>query len=174
MSPSRGHGSRHGRRPQERRRRVGLTEASQERRCPFQTERQMREPAVRSASVPLLVLNNLERTRGRDGTERIAFLTNAGAVTGRLHWADADAAVLWVFGAGGELDGPAGGVYPRLAGQFRIRGVTSLELAYRRPGRLDDWAELDLGTVGPDGRGGRAARDRLADAPGKAPGRARR
>ena len=44
--------------------------------------------------------------------------------------------MLWVFGAGGGLGGPAGGVYTRLARQLLGDGVSSLELAYRRPGDL--------------------------------------
>ena len=64
--------------------------------------------------------------------------TNAGIVGCRAHFAaPADAASLWVFGAGGGLGGPAGGVYERLGGRFRERGVTSLQLDYRHPGRLD-------------------------------------
>lgn len=76
--------------------------------------------------------------RGARGTERLLFATDAGAITCRLHWSAAgDAAVLWVFGAGGGLGGPAGGVYTRLARPLREAGVTSLELDYRHPGRLD-------------------------------------
>ena len=37
---------------------------------------------------------------------------------------------------GGGLGGPAGGLYTRLGERFRLRGVTSLELAYRQPKRL--------------------------------------
>ena len=52
--------------------------------------------------------------------------------------APGDAAVLWVFGAGGGLGGPAGGLYTRLGQRLRSRGVASLELAYRHPGHLAD------------------------------------
>jgi hypothetical protein len=74
------------------------------------------------------------------GVERLRLETNAGTIHGRLHpsEADGDAAVLWVFGAGGGLGGPAGGLYPRLAEQLRPQGVSSLRLDYRRAGYLEE------------------------------------
>jgi pimeloyl-ACP methyl ester carboxylesterase len=45
-------------------------------------------------------------------------------------------AVLWVFGAGGGLGGPAGGIYRRLGAELPASGTASLELAYRYPGYL--------------------------------------
>lgn len=96
------------------------------------------DAAIRDASTPPLVLQDVERAQQPDGTEHLAFSTDAGTMVGRLHWAGGDTAVLWVFGAGGGLNGPAGGVYPRLAGQLRHRGVTSLELGYRRPAALEN------------------------------------
>ena len=65
--------------------------------------------------------------------------TNAGTIRCRLHETTiGDAAILWVFGAGGGLGGPAGGVYERLANQFQPFNITSLQLDYRRPGYLRD------------------------------------
>mgnify|MGYP002778164928 FL=1 len=52
-----------------------------------------------------------------------------------------DAAVLWVFGSGGGLGGPSGGLYARLGAALALRGVASLELDYRRPGDLDACVE---------------------------------
>ena len=72
-----------------------------------------------------------------EGVSEPALHTEAGVIRTRLHLASAgDAAVLWVFGSGGGLGGPAGGVYTRLGEQLRLQGVTSLELDYRRPGAL--------------------------------------
>jgi alpha/beta superfamily hydrolase len=86
-----------------------------------------------------LNLSGVERRDEAEGQERLRLLTDAGAVECRWHPAPAgDAAVLWVFGAGGGLGGPAGGLYTRLGQQLRPRGVASLELAYRHPGRLED------------------------------------
>jgi pimeloyl-ACP methyl ester carboxylesterase len=64
--------------------------------------------------------------------------TSLGDIRCRLHRAeDGDgAAVVWVFGSGGGLGGPAGGVYERLAVRLRSRGVTSLQVDYRRPAHL--------------------------------------
>ena len=57
-----------------------------------------------------LNLRGVERRDEAEGQERLRLLTDAGAVECRWHPAPAgDAAVLWVFGAGGGLGGPAGG-----------------------------------------------------------------
>ena len=70
-----------------------------------------------------------------DGVEELTLHTSAGHVAARLHPAPAGApAVVWVGGAGGGLDGPAGGLYPRLARQ----GVASLRLHYRHPNHLEE------------------------------------
>jgi alpha/beta superfamily hydrolase len=71
-----------------------------------------------------------------EATELLKLVTSHGTLLGRLHPADGDAAILWVFGAGGGLGGPAGGLYTRLAEQLQPKGITSLELDYRRPGEL--------------------------------------
>ena len=82
-------------------------------------------------------LRGVSREPAADGAEWLAFATERGTVHGCWHAAaDGDAAVLWVFGAGGGVGGPAGGVYARLAAQLAPRGVASLELDYRRPADL--------------------------------------
>lgn len=74
--------------------------------------------------------------------QMLRFETGGEAFQGRLLPAPGgDSAVLWVFGSGGGLGGPAGGVYARLGAALATRGVTSLELDYRRPGQLDDCVE---------------------------------
>ena len=84
-----------------------------------------------------LCLHGVERSAEREGADRVRLMTNAGEVVGRLHLAETgNAAILWVFGSGGGLGGPAGGLYTRLAEQFRPMAVTSLELDYRHPGDL--------------------------------------
>jgi hypothetical protein len=70
--------------------------------------------------------------------ERVLLRTDAESIACRWHGAPGgDAAVLWVFGAGGGFGGPAGGLYPRLADCLAPDRVASLELAYRHPGRRD-------------------------------------
>ena len=84
-----------------------------------------------------LTLRDVVREPAPDGTERVLLATDAGTVECRLHTAaHGDAAVVWVFGTGGGLGGPAGGVYARLGQALLPSGVTSLEVAYRRPGDL--------------------------------------
>jgi fermentation-respiration switch protein FrsA (DUF1100 family) len=71
-------------------------------------------------------------------SERLQLVTSEGALPCRYHPAEGEHAILWVFGAGGGLGGPAGGLYTRLGGQFREYGTASLELNYRHAGVLED------------------------------------
>jgi alpha-beta hydrolase superfamily lysophospholipase len=74
-----------------------------------------------------------------DGVEELELQTNAGLIPARFHSAEqATAAVVWVGGAGGGLDGPARGMYPRLAGQLAHHGIASLRLHYRMPNYLEE------------------------------------
>lgn len=70
-------------------------------------------------------------------SERLQLVTSEGALPCRYHLAEGEHAILWVFGAGGGLGGPAGGLYTRLGRQFRESGTASLELDYRLPGDLE-------------------------------------
>lgn len=72
-------------------------------------------------------------------SEIIRFETNRGSIITRLHAAPAGiGAVIWVGGAGGGLDGPAGGMYPRLAKILLPENITSLRLHYRLPNHLEE------------------------------------
>jgi dienelactone hydrolase len=74
-----------------------------------------------------------------DGVEELTLHTNAGDITARLHPVPAGApAVVWVGGSGGGLDGPAWGMYPRLAGQLASQGIASLRVHYRQPNYLEE------------------------------------
>ena len=78
----------------------------------------------------------------------LRFSLEGQSFSARLHSApDGDGAVLWVFGSGGGLGGPAGGIYTRLGAALLTRGVTSLELDYRRPGDLGSCLEDVLAGV---------------------------
>lgn len=84
-----------------------------------------------------LELRDVEPGGSEDGAEVLLLHTDDGVIDARFHpAATGDAAVLWVFGAGGGLGGPAGGLYPRLAAQLAPEGVASLRLDYRRPADL--------------------------------------
>lgn len=74
----------------------------------------------------------------QSGGEMLRLVTSVGKIRCRLHRADDGNAptVVWGFGAGGGLGGPAGGVYERLAAALRPRGVASLQIDYRFPGDL--------------------------------------
>jgi hypothetical protein len=74
-----------------------------------------------------------------DGGETLRLMTSLGDIRCRLHRGENanGAAVVWVFGAGGGLGGPAGGVYERLAVRLRARGVSSLQVDYRYAGHLE-------------------------------------
>ena len=73
----------------------------------------------------------------RDGADDLVFETNDGQIRARHHPGDENSpAILWVFGAGGGLGGPAGGVYERLAKKLTPRFFASLQLDYRYPGDL--------------------------------------
>jgi alpha-beta hydrolase superfamily lysophospholipase len=74
-----------------------------------------------------------------DSVEELTLQTNVGDIVARLHSAPEGApAVVWVGGSGGGLDGPAWGMYPRLAGRLAAQGIGSLRLHYRRPNHLED------------------------------------
>jgi uncharacterized protein len=94
---------------------------------------------------------------GREGiTRRVALQTEGGVIQSRVHEdAPGDTAVLWVFGAGGGFDGPAGGVYPRLSKQLAPMGIAGMELAYRYPARLAPCVQDVLAAVEWLTRGGR-------------------
>ena len=51
--------------------------------------------------------------------------------------------VVWAAGARGGFDGPADGMYGRLAERLAERGAASLRVGYRHPGNLDE-STLDL------------------------------
>ena len=85
-----------------------------------------------------LELRGVDRMPFDDYSERVRIHTDQGSIECRYHPAAAgDAAVVWVFGAGGGRDGPAGGLYARLAGYLQPDDVPSLRVDYRRPGQLN-------------------------------------
>jgi pimeloyl-ACP methyl ester carboxylesterase len=75
---------------------------------------------------------------GDQDARPVSLHTNEGEIHCRLHDAAAgEAAVLWVFGAGGGFNGPAGGLYPRLSRVLGPHGIAGLELSYRHPAVLE-------------------------------------
>jgi len=93
---------------------------------------------AQSISHPVMTLEDVIRLPEGEKSERLQLVTTQGSITCRFHPAVGVQAILWVFGAGGGLGGPAGGLYARLGEQLQQGGVASLELDYRRPGYLQD------------------------------------
>ncbi len=98
-----------------------------------------------------LELRSVERLPEVEGIDIVLLHTNAGAIDCRLHYdgvvtsaaaanpqnqGGAQAAIIWVGGAGGGLTGPSGGMYTRLASTLQQEGIGSLRLDYRRPNDL--------------------------------------
>lgn len=86
-----------------------------------------------------LELLEIERGAAIDGVEPVRLRTNDGEIPCRFHsTANGGSAVLWVSGSRGGLDGPAEGIYERLAGHLVPDNIASLQLDYRKPGQLID------------------------------------
>ncbi len=78
-------------------------------------------------------------SREGQGGLPLLFRTNQGDIRAAYHEApNAHAGVVWVWGANGGLEGPAEGIYARLADQLTAHGVTSIRVDYRRPRALMD------------------------------------
>ena len=63
--------------------------------------------------------------------------TNRGSIPVAYHESpQPHGAIVWVWGANGGLDGPAEGIYARLANELTKDGLTSLRVDYRDPRNL--------------------------------------
>jgi pimeloyl-ACP methyl ester carboxylesterase len=92
----------------------------------------------RDNSISLL---GVQRAPVGAGGEELTVQTDRGDIHGYYHPAGpdgtpGDAVVLWVGGAGGGTEGPAGGLYRVLAEQLTGQGIGSVRLAYRYPNVL--------------------------------------
>jgi pimeloyl-ACP methyl ester carboxylesterase len=84
-----------------------------------------------------LELTQVQRLQTVDGVEKLLLTTNNGQIEARFHQSPVEeAVVIWVGGSGGGLDGPARGMYPRLAQQLSTYQIASLRLHYRYPNEL--------------------------------------
>lgn len=92
-------------------------------------------------------LDSVEESPVMRGVREVRLHMDGGAIECRYHEAaPGEAAVLWMFGAGGGLGGPAGGLYIRLAERLAEDDeVASLRLDYRRPGDLNACVQDVLG-----------------------------
>ncbi|MGI8588664.1 MAG: alpha/beta hydrolase [Chloroflexia bacterium] len=84
-----------------------------------------------------------ERKPAGPGYDSLTLRTDRGDIEGLLHAAGpagttGPSAVVWVGGAGGGTEGPAGHIYRTLAERLVPAGISSLRLDYRHPNVLVD------------------------------------
>ena len=84
-----------------------------------------------------------------DGAVDININSTRGEINGILHTCEGEpGAVIYVGGALGGLDGPADGLYPKLAHELSAPGcLTGLRLHYRQPGEFQECVLDVLGGV---------------------------
>lgn len=83
-----------------------------------------------------LQITGVDRGPVVDGEQQISIRTSGGRVPGIYHPADGAAAVIWVCGALGGIDGPSFGIFRTLSHDLVAEGLSSLRLDYRQPGDL--------------------------------------
>jgi hypothetical protein len=92
-----------------------------------------------TAGIELLSVQKLYIGNEKADREDLLLKTNQGDITCRFHFTEkAKCGVIWVGGAGGGLDGPAGGLYPRVSRALIKDKIASLRLHYRHPNILHD------------------------------------
>lgn len=83
----------------------------------------------------------VEQRPPQEGQPGIPLMLNTtrGSIKTAYHQAlDPKAAVVWVWGARGGLDGPAGGIYATLAEEMLPDGITSVRVDYRIPNDIPE------------------------------------
>ena len=74
-----------------------------------------------------------------DGVSAMGIITSRGVIEGLFHpYEGGEGAVIWVSGAIGGVNGPAGKIYETLGRSLVSRGLTSLRLDYRLPNDLGE------------------------------------
>jgi alpha-beta hydrolase superfamily lysophospholipase len=82
------------------------------------------------------------------GSYEVILRTNRGDLSAALNACEGGTgAAVFVGGASGGIDGPAGGVYSSLAPALSEGGVTSLRIDYRQPGEFDECVLDALGGI---------------------------
>ena len=84
-----------------------------------------------------------------DGAIDLSINSSRGEITGIMHPCEGQpGAAIYVGGALGGLDGPADGLYPKLAQELRgAGGMTGLRLHYRKPNEFQECVLDVLGGV---------------------------
>lgn len=80
-----------------------------------------------------------DESRSDQNGSALILRTNRGTIPVAYHESQQPhAAIVWVWGANGGLDGPAEGIYARLADELISDGLTSLRVDYREPRNLTE------------------------------------
>ena len=83
-----------------------------------------------------------------EGEYRLMLRTSRGDLPGQFSVCEGGTgAALLISGASGGLDGPADGIYGRLAEALRRRNVSTLRLHYRQPGEFEECVLDALGAL---------------------------
>jgi len=78
-----------------------------------------------------------DESRSDESGSALILRTNRGSIPVAYHESpQPHGAIVWVWGANGGLDGPAEGIYARLADELTKDGLTSLRVDYRNPRNL--------------------------------------
>ena len=78
-----------------------------------------------------------DESRSDESGSALILRTNRGSIPVAYHESpQPHGAIVWVWGANGGLDGPAEGIYARLADELTKDGLTSLRVDYRDPRNL--------------------------------------
>ena len=78
-----------------------------------------------------------DESRSDQSGSALILRTNRGSIPVAYHESpQPHGAIVWVWGANGGLDGPAEGIYARLANELTKDGLTSLRVDYRDPRNL--------------------------------------
>lgn len=97
------------------------------------------EPSKPAADLELRLTRVAAQPSDVPGVFRILLDTTRGPIQGLLHPVEGGTgAVVCCGGAMGGVDGPAGGLYPRLATALAERGITTLRVEYRIPNNFEE------------------------------------
>ena len=109
----------------------------------FGGDESARAPLYERMSIELL--GATEGAPGAGVARRVTLHTTRGDVACVFHRPaeERGVGVVWAAGARGGFNGPADGLYGRLAERLALRGVASLRADYRLPGNLDE-STLDV------------------------------
>lgn len=109
----------------------------------FGDDESARAPLYERMSIELL--GATEGAPDAGGARRVTLHTTRGDVACVFHRPaeERGVGVVWAAGARGGFDGPADGLYGRLAARLAAQGIASLRADYRLPGNLDE-STLDV------------------------------